>query len=114
MIATPEMFVRASRAVAVRSEAEMAAEMDALPVPARERIPAAALVALINRQIAVRPGCDGIIVSADGLRPGMRDRSGCNWNPSVLRVGVEHGASTRALAAVRQVVEWARVRYDVT
>jgi hypothetical protein len=111
MIATPAMFAQP-----IPEEplwADFAAYRMSLPLPPRERIPPHRLVEILNHQIAVRPGCEGILISAEGLEPGVPDPEGCNWSPVGLRVAVAHGASTRALASVRQVVEWARVRFDI-
>ena len=119
MIATPRMFDAAPAAASLaavpirRDAAQVAREVDGMPRLPRERIPAELLVELLNCQVAVHPGCEGIRISGEALCAAVPDRTGCNWSPSALCVAVEHGASTRALASLRAVVDWARVRYDV-
>jgi hypothetical protein len=71
------------------------------------------LVRAINHLLATRPECEGLAMEAGPLAPAQRDAAGCNWQPHGLRLRVEHGPSTRALSGVRDVVELARLRYDL-
>ncbi|HEX2206543.1 MAG TPA: hypothetical protein VHG93_02615, partial [Longimicrobium sp.] len=81
--------------------------------PARQALRPAELVDAINHMLAARPECEGLAVEAGPLSPALPDIDGCNWRPHGLRLRIAHGASTRALGGVRQVVEIARLRYDL-
>lgn len=71
------------------------------------------LVEMVNRQLAGREDCEGLEVEAGTLALRYPDADGCNWTPGALRLRVAHGPSTRALAGVRQVMEWARLNLEL-
>lgn len=71
------------------------------------------LLAAINQLLAARPECEGLRMEGTLEPSWRREPDGCNWQPHSLCLHVEHGPSTRALAGVRQVVELARLRYDL-
>lgn len=81
--------------------------------PGRQVVRPDELVDAINRMLDGRPECQGLEFQAGALAPALPDIDGCNWRPDGLRLRVAHGPSTRALAGVRQVVELARLRYDL-
>jgi hypothetical protein len=101
MIATSQMFA----ASAAAGRADTAVDRQALSPDE--------LVQAINRLLATRPECEGLTFEAGRLAPVHRGPDGCNWPPHGLRLRVEHGPSTRALAGVRGIVELARMRYDL-
>ena len=82
---------------------------------ARQALSPDELVRAINHLLADRPECEGLAFEAGPLAPVHRDAEGdgCNWQTHGLRLRVEHGPSTRALAGVREIVEIARLRYDL-
>jgi hypothetical protein len=80
----------------------------------RQTLHADELVQAINQLLAARPECNGLAFEPGRLAPAHPDMDGCNWRPDGLRLKVEHGPSTRALASVRQVVDLARLCYDLT
>lgn len=111
MIATSEMFtasMRARPAEPARSQAP-----PVVPGQARRVVRVDELVDAINHMLAARPECDGLAVQAGPLSPSVPDVDGCNWRAEGLRLRIERGASTRALAGVRLVVELARLRFDL-
>jgi hypothetical protein len=110
MIATAKMFLN----TAIPGRAYLPGERRPTPVLPREVVSAAELVKAVNRHLAARPDCEGLEVAAAAeLAAPHPDIDGCNWNPTALRVRVAHGPSTRALAGVRQVVEWARLNLEL-
>lgn len=111
MIATAKMFL----ASAIPGRPIPPGERRPTPVMPRRFVTPAELVAAVNEQLAHRADCEGLEVEASAtLRARFADAEGCNWNPSALRVRVAHGPSTRALAGVRQVVEWARLHLELS
>jgi hypothetical protein len=111
MIATAKMFP----ASAIPGRPYLPGERRAQPAPdfRRQVVTPAELLASVNRQLAARAECEGLIVEADAIHAELPDPDGCNWNASALRVRVAHGSSTRALGCVRQVVEWARQNLEL-
>lgn len=110
MIATAKMFLT----TAVPGRPSPPGERRPMPALPRQAVNAAELVAAVNRQLSSRGDCAGLEVEASaalGVR--LPDVDGCNWNPACLRVRVAHGPSTRDLAGVRQVVEWARLNLEL-
>jgi hypothetical protein len=111
MIATSQMFTTSARTRPMepfcggRSRPALEA--------ARQALRPDELVDVINRMLDVRPECQGLEVETGSLVPATPDVDGCNWRPHGLRLRVAHGPSTRALAGVRQVIELARLRYDL-
>ena len=103
MIATPQMFAASA----------FGARTLATPPATRREVRPDELVDAINQMLAARPECDGLEFAAGTLAPATPDADGCNWRPHGLRLRVAHGPSTRALGAARQVVELARLRYDL-
>ena len=101
MIATSQMFA----AAAGGSRADAAVSRQALRPDE--------LVRAINHLLATRPEYEGLAFEAGPLAPVHSEDGGCNWQPHGLRLRVEHGPSTRALAGVRDIVEIARLRYDL-
>jgi hypothetical protein len=112
MIATAEMFRASAVPGRPTTMAERRTQAAAL-VLMRQVVTPVQLVESVNRQLAARGDCAGLEVEAGPLRPLSPDPDGCNWSAGALRVRVAHGASTRALAGVRQVVDWARLHYDL-
>lgn len=110
MIATSEMFTASLRA---RSAGPPCSPPRPVPGPGRLVVRVDELVNAINYMLAARPECDGLAVEAGPLSPALPDGDGCNWRAEGLRLRIERGASTRALAGVHQVVELARLRYDL-
>ena len=111
MIATSEMFAASAKArprEPFRGGSTRPGLQSARQVVRREE-----LVDAINRMLDARPECQGLEFEAGALAPALPDFDGCNWRPDGLRLRVAHGPSTRALAGVRQVVELARLRYDL-
>ena len=110
MIATAKMFL----ASAIPGRPVPPGERRPVPPPQRQVVTPAELLAALNARLGARPDCEGLVVdAAAGLRARFPDADGCNWNPAVLRVRVARGPSTRALAGVRQVVEWARMNLEL-
>jgi hypothetical protein len=111
MIATASMF----RGCPVLTTAVpgMPGRTAALSLLARRKVTAAELVEQVSLALAGRPDCEGLEIAAGPLVPGEPDADGCNWSPSALRLRVAHGPSTRALASVRSVVEWARLSFEL-
>ena len=111
MIATSQMFTASmfTRSVEPRS----GLQGRAVPGPPRVALRPDELVDAINHMLAARPECEGLTFEAGVLAPAAPDADGCNWRQHGLRLRVAHGPSTRALAGVRQVVELARLRYDL-
>lgn len=109
MIATSRMFAASARH---HGEEPRTCRGPALPRP-RQAVQPGELVDAINHMLAARPECEGLAFEAGPLRPAHPDGDGCNWRPHGLRLRVAHGPSTRALAGVHQVVELARLRYDL-
>lgn len=111
MIATSQMFTASAPA---RSAELYAGGSNRIAADAaRQPLRPVELVQAINHLLAARPECNGLAFEAGRLAPAHPDVDGCNWRPHGLRLKVEHGPSTRALAGVRQVVELARLRYDL-
>jgi hypothetical protein len=110
MIATSQMFTASALA---RPVEPLHARTRAARLSAREALRRDALVDVINQMLAARPECDGLEFSAGTLAPATPDLDGCNWRPHGLQLRVAHGPSTRALGCARQVVEFARLRYDL-
>lgn len=110
MIATSQMFTACAQA---RPAGPYAVHSRFTGGGVRQALSRDELVAAINHLLAARPECEGLAVEAGTLEPVHRNDGGCNWQPHGLRLRVEHGPSTRALAGVRQVVELARLRYDL-
>jgi hypothetical protein len=111
MIATSMMFTACAQP---RSADPGAAHPRMTGGPARQVLTPDQLVTAINHLLAARPECEGLRVEGTPAPSYRREPDGCNWQPHGLRLRVEHGPSTRALASVRQVVELARLRYDLT
>jgi hypothetical protein len=111
MIATSQMFT--ASALARPMEPFCGGRARPGLEPARQALRPDELVDAINRMLDARPECQGLEFSAGPLVPTVPDADGCNWRPHGLRLRVAHGPSTRALAGVRQVVELARLRYDL-
>lgn len=103
MIATSQMFAASAQGARTR----------AAQLAARRAVRPDELVDAINQMLAARPECAGLEFAAGELAPAAPDDDGCNWRPDGLRLRVAHGPSTRALGAARQVVEIARLRYDL-
>ena len=115
MIATPAMF-QTSSAATVRAVMHAGPVSRVQPAPAprpRWVVSPDQLVEEVNRHLATRTDCDGLEMVAGRLHPTLPDAEGCNWNPGGLQLRVAHGPSTRALAGVREVLEWARLHYDL-
>lgn len=110
MIATSQMFIACAQA---RPADPHATHPRLTGGEVRQVLTAHELVSAINRLLATRPECEGLAVDAGSLAPCGHGADGCNWQPHGLRLRVEHGPSTRALGGVRQVVELARLRYDL-
>lgn len=111
MIATSQMFTASAGARPM--EPFCAGRTRSGVPPARQELRPDELVDAINRMLDARPECQGLEVDAGGLVPATPEFDGCNWRPDGLRLRVAHGPSTRALAGVRQVIELARLRYDL-
>lgn len=110
MIATAKMFLTS----AIPGRPHPPGERRPLPPMARQVVTPAQLLAAVNAQLQARKDCEGLEVAAAGrLRARFPDGDGCNWNTAGLAVRVAHGPSTRALAGVRQVVEWARLNLEL-
>lgn len=111
MIATAKMF----RGCPILATAVpgMPGRSAALSSLGRQQVTAAELVEQVNQALAGRPDCEGLEVEAGRLTPGVPDEDGCNWSTSGLRLRVSHGPSTRALSCVRNVVEWARLSFEL-
>ncbi|HEY0015189.1 MAG TPA: hypothetical protein VGC13_02680 [Longimicrobium sp.] len=107
MIATSQML---TASVQARSAFLHASGHPAL----RQTLDADELVQAINHLLAARPECNGLAFEAGRLAPAQPDSDGCNWRPEGLRLKVERGPSTRALAGVRQAVDLARLCYYLT
>lgn len=112
MIAIAEMFV--ARAIPGRPTTPSERQAQAARVRARQLVSPEQLVRVINGQLARREDCEGLVIEAGPLRRAYPDSDGCNWNVAALRVRVAHGSSTRALGCVRDIVEWARLNYELT
>jgi hypothetical protein len=110
MIATSQMFTACAQA---RPADPYAARPRMTGGAVRQVLTPDQLVTTINHLLAARPECEGLRVEGTLVPSSRREPDGCNWQPHGLRLRVEHGPSTRALAGVRQVVELARVRYDL-
>jgi hypothetical protein len=110
MIATSQMFAASALA---RPMEPLCARTRAAQLSARQTVHRDELVDAINQMLAARPECEGLEFSAGTLVPATPDADGCNWRPQGLRLRVAHGPSTRALGCARQVVELARLRYDL-
>jgi hypothetical protein len=111
MIATSRMFNASERE---RGTDPRDARIRAAQASPRRLVRPDELVDAINYMLAARPECHGLEFAAGELAPALPDVDGCNWRPHGLRLRVAHGPSTRALGAARQVVELARLRYDLT
>jgi|GEM_PF-4888805 len=111
MIATSQMFAACAQARPADLYATLHPRVWGATV--RQALSPDELVRAINHLLSTRPECDGLAFEAGTLAPAHPDDDGCNWRPHGLRLRVEHGPSTRALAGVRQVVEVARLRYDL-
>jgi hypothetical protein len=111
MIATAEMFL--ARAIPGRPTLPHERRAQAAPVLPRQRVTPGELVSIINRQLVGHGDCEGLVVEAGALRLRFPDEDGCNWTATGLHVRVAHGSSTRALGCVRQVVEWARLNFEL-
>lgn len=111
MIATSEMFTASAFARPMEPFCGSGARSGVQP--ARQVLRPDELVDAINRMLDARPECQGLEVDAGRLTPATPDADGCNWRPHGLQLRVAHGPSTRALAGVRQVIELARLRYDL-
>ncbi|HEX6912781.1 MAG TPA: hypothetical protein VF142_20405 [Longimicrobium sp.] len=111
MIATAEMFI--ARAIPGRPTLPHERRAQSVPVEPRRRVTPGELVQVINRQVTGQSDCEGLVIEAGVLRLPLPDPDGCNWSPCGLHVRVAHGSSTRALGCVRQVVEWARLNFEL-
>jgi hypothetical protein len=111
MIATSQMFT--ATALARPLEPFCGVRAGAGLEPARQALRPDELVDAINRMLDARPECQGLEFEAGRLTPATAEADGCNWRPHGLQLRVAHGPSTRALAGVRQVIELARLRYDL-
>lgn len=110
MIATSQMF---TACVQPRPADPRAVHSRMSGGAARQALTPDQLLTALNQLLAARPECEGLRVEGT-LAPSSRgEPDGCNWQPHGLCLRVEHGPSTRALAGVRQVVELARLRYDL-
>lgn len=110
MIATAKMFL----ATAIPGRPHPPGERRPMPAAPRQVVSPAQLLAAVNAQLAAREDCEGLEVDAAAtLRCRFPDADGCNWTVAGLRVRVAHGPSTRALAGVRQVLEWARLHLEL-
>jgi hypothetical protein len=110
MIATAKMFL----ASAIPGRPHPPGERRPMPASPRRVVTPVQLLAAVNAELAAREDCEGLEVdSGDALRARFPDADGCNWNAAALRVRVAHGPSTRALAGVRQVVDWARLHLEL-
>jgi hypothetical protein len=111
MIATAEMFL--ARAIPGRPTLPHERRAQSAPVQPRQVVTTGELVRIINRQITGQSDCEGLVIEAGALRLPHPDPDGCNWSSGGLNVRVAHGSSTRALGCVRQVVEWARLNFEL-
>ena len=111
MIATAEMFI--ARAIPGRPTTPAERRAQAPRVLARQLVSPDQLVGIINGQLVSRDECEGLVVEGGTLRRAYPDPDGCNWNAAALRVRVAHGSSTRALRCVRDIVEWARLNFEL-
>lgn len=111
MIATSQMFTASANPPP--AEPSCGGRARPCPVPVRQALRPDEMVGAINRMLEARPECQGLEFDAGSLVPVPPDVDGCNWRPHGLRLRVAHGPSTRALASVRQVIELARLRYDL-
>lgn len=111
MIATAEMFL--ARAIPGRPTLPSERRAQVAPAQPRRQVTAGELVQIINRQIGSQRDCEGLVIEAGALHLPYPDPDGCNWSAGGLHVRVEHGSSTRALGCVRQVVEWARLNFEL-
>jgi hypothetical protein len=110
MIATSQMF---TACVQPHPADARAAHRRMTGPAARQVLTPDQLLTAINHLLTARPECEGLKVEGT-LAPSSRgEPDGCNWQPHGLCLRVEHGPSTRALAGVRQVVELARLRWDL-
>lgn len=107
MIATADIF--AARAIPGRPTLPTERHAPA----ARQLVSPEQLVHILNGHLRERNDCEGLVVEAGPLRRPYPDADGCNWNASALRVRVSHGASTRALRCMHNVVEWARLNFEL-
>lgn len=111
MIATSEMFTASAPARPMAPFRGGGARRGL--EPGRQALRPDELVDTINRMLDARPECQGLELETGSLVPATPDIDGCNWRPHGLRLRVAHGPSTRALAGVRQVIELARLRFDL-
>jgi DNA-binding transcriptional regulator YdaS (Cro superfamily) len=109
LIAISEMF--RARAIPGRRSTPAERRARAAQAAARQVVSPEELVRALNRELARRGDCAGLEVAAGPQRAAEPDLYGCNWNTAQLRLRLAHGASTRALAGVREVVEWARLNF---
>lgn len=110
MIAVSHMFTASALA---RPMEPVSARTRAAKLSGRQALRPEALVDVINQMLAERPECNGLKFSRGRLAPVTPDVDGCNWRPHDLQVRVAHGSSTRALGSARNVVELARLLYDL-
>lgn len=110
MIATSEMFTATPRA---RWTEPFRGRTPPPLNPGRQALHPNELVDAINQMLRARPECTGFEFEAGALVPVTPDADGCNWRLQGLRMRVANGPSTRALVGVRQVVELARLSYDL-
>ncbi|HEX6041149.1 hypothetical protein [Longimicrobium sp.] len=111
MIATREMFI--ARAIPGRPTTPAERRAQNARLRARQLVSSEQLVRIINGQLSDRSDCEGLVVEAGLLRRPYPDPDGCNWNAAALRVRVAHGSSTRALRCVHDIVEWARLNFEL-
>ncbi len=111
MIATAEMFV--ARAIPGRPTLPHERRARTARVLPRQLVTPGELVRIINHQVTSRGGCEGLVIEEGALRLPYPDADGCNWTPRGLHLRVAHGSSTRALRCVGQVVEWARLNFEL-
>ncbi|HYW11762.1 MAG TPA: hypothetical protein VE871_07380 [Longimicrobium sp.] len=110
MIATAKMFL----ATAIPGRPNPPGERSAMPGVPRQVVSPAQLLATVNAELGAREDCEGLEMgAAASLHARFPDADGCNWNAAGLQVRVAHGPSTRALAGVRQVVDWARLHLEL-
>lgn len=111
MIAIAEMFV--ARAIPGRPTTPAERRAQNARLRARQLVSPEQLVRIINVQLGARSDCEGLVVEADALWRAYPDPDGCNWSAAALRVRVARGSSTRALRCVHDVVEWARLNFEL-
>jgi hypothetical protein len=111
MIATAEIFL--TRAIPGRPMLPHERRSQPAAVVPRQSVTTPELIGIINGQLSGQSDCEGLVIEAGAIHLPHPDPEGCNWSAGGLHVRVAHGPSTRALGCVRQVVEWARLNFEL-